>query len=316
MLLSVFPLDPGSVHGAYFYASHDRIKLPLLHQAVVIRDGTGIAQFRVSRAVNICIFSRLVDQTNITMLNPPDYSYYFRFMQTYSSAGFTGISPTDPLLLELEDMMENNDQYFIIGDLISMNIVFSSRRTHAKLGIEPASVTPYHFFEATHPDDIQRHSLGRAKMFKVAQDIFIAKNGCMLMSTNFNMRIPGNGYENTLYQCYIFYSAKPYGTVYLFQLLTNIDSFKKNEGFHYYAGKDMNNFRYPDEELLMIGHPFSDREFEIIQLVGESLSSEQIAEKLYLSPHTVNTHRRNILKKAGKANISDLIYALKEQGLM
>ena len=250
------------------------------------------------------------------MLNPLDYSYFFRFMQTYSSVGFKGINPTDPLLLELEEMMEKNDQYFIIGDLISMNIVFSSRRTHTKLGIEPASVTPYHFFEATHPDDIQRHSLGRAKMFKVAQDIFIAKNGCMLMSTNLNMRNPGNGYENTLYQCYIFYSAKPYGTVYLFQLLTNIDSFKKNEGFHYYAGKDMNNFRYPDEELLTIGHPFSDREFEIIQLVGESLSSEQIAEKLYLSPHTVNTHRRNILKKAGKANISDLIYALKEQGLM
>jgi DNA-binding CsgD family transcriptional regulator len=250
------------------------------------------------------------------MPDPQDYDPFFRFIQTISSAGFKEISPTDPLLLELEDMMEKNDQYFIIGDLISMNIVYSSKRTFAKLGIESASVTPYHFFEATHPDDIQRHSLGRAKIFKVAQDIFIAKNGCMLMSTNLNMRIPGNGYENTLYQCYIFYSAKPYGTVYLFQLLTNIDSFKKKDGFHYYVGKDINYFRYPDEELLMTGHPFSDREFEIIQMVGQSLSSEQIAGKLFISTHTVNTHRRNILKKAGKANISDLIYALKEQGLM
>jgi DNA-binding CsgD family transcriptional regulator len=78
----------------------------------------------------------------------------------------------------------------------------------------------------------------------------------------------------------------------------------------------MNYFRYPDDELLKSGLPFSQREFEIIQLVGQSLSSEQIAEKLFLSTHTVNTHRRNILKKTGKTNISDLIYTLKEEGLM
>jgi DNA-binding CsgD family transcriptional regulator len=78
----------------------------------------------------------------------------------------------------------------------------------------------------------------------------------------------------------------------------------------------MSYFRFPDDELLMTGMPFSSREFEIIQLAGASLSSEQIAEKLFLSPHTVNTHRRNILKKSGKANISDLIFSLKEQGLM
>jgi DNA-binding CsgD family transcriptional regulator len=64
------------------------------------------------------------------------------------------------------------------------------------------------------------------------------------------------------------------------------------------------------------GLPFSAREFQIIQLAGESLSSEQIAEKLFLSTHTVNTHRRNILKKTGQANISDLILLLKEQGLL
>jgi DNA-binding CsgD family transcriptional regulator len=59
-----------------------------------------------------------------------------------------------------------------------------------------------------------------------------------------------------------------------------------------------------------------DREFEIVKLVQLGLSSEQMAEKLFLSKHTINKHRNNILEKTGKANISDLIYELKELGIL
>jgi DNA-binding CsgD family transcriptional regulator len=250
------------------------------------------------------------------MPDPRDYGPFFRFLQTYSAVGFKGIDPADPLILEMENNMEMNDQYFIVGDMISMQILYSSKRCLQKIGVAPDKITPYHFFEATHPDDLNRRSLGRAKIFKTAQDLFIAGEGCRILSSNFRMRNLEGIYENTLYQCQIFYINSPYNSVYIFQLITNIEEFKMNEGFHYYQGNDLNYFRYPDDELLKTGIPFSQREFEIIQLVGHSLSSEQIAEKLFLSMHTVNTHRRNILKKTGKTNVSDLIYTLKEEGLM
>jgi len=41
----------------------------------------------------------------------------------------------------------------------------------------------------------------------------------------------------------------------------------------------------------------SDRELEILQLIAEGWSNRQIAEHLYLSPHTVKNHVHNILKK-------------------
>ena len=66
----------------------------------------------------------------------------------------------------------------------------------------------------------------------------------------------------------------------------------------------------------MTGHTFSEREFEIIKLIEKGLSSELISEKLFLSVHTVNTHRRNILEKTGKAHISDLIYDLRQNGVL
>ena len=78
----------------------------------------------------------------------------------------------------------------------------------------------------------------------------------------------------------------------------------------------MTYFRYPDDQLLMLGHVYSDREFEIIKLIETGMSSEEIAEKLFLSVHTVNTHRRNILEKSGKPSLSELIYDLMERGVL
>jgi DNA-binding NarL/FixJ family response regulator len=50
----------------------------------------------------------------------------------------------------------------------------------------------------------------------------------------------------------------------------------------------------------------SDREFEVYQLIGEGLITRDIAEKLHLSPKTVETYRESIKKKLGLANASEL----------
>lgn len=78
----------------------------------------------------------------------------------------------------------------------------------------------------------------------------------------------------------------------------------------------MSYFRYPDQEMLQMGNVFTKREFEIIKLIATGLNTEQIADRLFLSAYTVNTHRGNILKKTHKTQISDLIYELKERGVL
>lgn len=56
----------------------------------------------------------------------------------------------------------------------------------------------------------------------------------------------------------------------------------------------------------------TNRELEIAKLVCMELSSEQIAAQLFLSLHTVNTHRKNILKKINAKNAIDIMNYLKE----
>jgi DNA-binding NarL/FixJ family response regulator len=56
----------------------------------------------------------------------------------------------------------------------------------------------------------------------------------------------------------------------------------------------------------------TERECEIIVLIAEGYTNTQIADKLCLSNHTINTHRKNILSKLGVKNTAGIVmYAVK-----
>src|SRR4029079_8731683 len=55
------------------------------------------------------------------------------------------------------------------------------------------------------------------------------------------------------------------------------------------------------------GLNISDREMEIIKLIAEGLSNKEVADKLFLSTHTVTTHRKNIMNKLGVNNTAGLV---------
>lgn len=62
------------------------------------------------------------------------------------------------------------------------------------------------------------------------------------------------------------------------------------------------------------GVNISEREMEIVRCVAEGLSNQEIADKLFLSVHTVNTHRKNIMSKLGINNTAGLVmYAVRNQ---
>lgn len=58
----------------------------------------------------------------------------------------------------------------------------------------------------------------------------------------------------------------------------------------------------------------SEREFEIIKLIALGKSSIEIADELHLSIHTINSHRKNILKKLGLKSPAELIIYAVEKG--
>jgi len=51
----------------------------------------------------------------------------------------------------------------------------------------------------------------------------------------------------------------------------------------------------------------SARQVEILKLVGESLSNQEIAERLFISVRTVETHKNHIMQKLNLKNMVDMV---------
>lgn len=60
----------------------------------------------------------------------------------------------------------------------------------------------------------------------------------------------------------------------------------------------------------------SQREIQIIRLSAEGLSAAQIAERIFLSVHTVNTHRQRIYSKMGVKNVTEMLHKADDMGLL
>ena len=84
------------------------------------------------------------------------------------------------------------------------------------------------------------------------------------------------------------YGGKKYFNQKLFDILLNVESNGKTESV------------------------LSSREKEILKLIAEEYTNPEIAEKLFLSVRTVDTHRQNLIQKLNVKNTAGLVkYAIK-----
>jgi two-component system response regulator NreC len=61
---------------------------------------------------------------------------------------------------------------------------------------------------------------------------------------------------------------------------------------------------------------FSGREMQILKLVKEGLTSQEIGKILELAEDTVEGHRRNMIKKTGAKNMIVVVYSAQKRGLI
>jgi DNA-binding CsgD family transcriptional regulator len=51
----------------------------------------------------------------------------------------------------------------------------------------------------------------------------------------------------------------------------------------------------------------TDRELEIFRMIGQCLRSSAIAERLFISTHTIDTHRENIKRKLNRVTVESCV---------
>lgn len=88
--------------------------------------------------------------------------------------------------------------------------------------------------------------------------------------------------------------------------------FRVMNGSQYYDR--LKNFNSKEEEVQQ--YKLSKRELEIIKLVAEGLTSTKIADQLFISELTVQTHRRNMMRKLNFKNSMQVVQFAKDNDLI
>jgi DNA-binding NarL/FixJ family response regulator len=89
-----------------------------------------------------------------------------------------------------------------------------------------------------------------------------------------------------------------------------------HEGLIYFSG-EVGAALQEYQKSSMIDLPvLTPREKEILELIAEGYTNPQIAEKIFLSPFTVDSHRKNLLAKLGVKNTASLIKLAVERKLI
>ena len=78
-----------------------------------------------------------------------------------------------------------------------------------------------------------------------------------------------------------------------------LNALKKAEENKVYLSDDINKILIEALHFQQDQKLFSDREREILKLIAREHSSKQIADILFISERTVESHKRNMMKKAG-----------------
>lgn len=90
------------------------------------------------------------------------------------------------------------------------------------------------------------------------------------------------------------------------------------QGQRFYCNSILNMVMEPkeEEEKAAPTSSLSPRELEVLQLIADGLTTDKIAEQLYISVHTVNSHRKNMLRKLNITSPIHLVAFAVETGLV
>ncbi len=101
------------------------------------------------------------------------------------------------------------------------------------------------------------------------------------------------------------------------EILNAIDSLSRNNRFYCNRILDLliENEQDP-KEIEIEPSDLSPREMEVLRLITKGHKTVQIADELNVSVHTINSHRKNILKKLNLRSPTELIVYAMETGLV
>lgn len=204
--------------------------------------------------------------------------------------------------------------YYYYFNLATAEFDFISPEIEEVLGYDPQTLKAVDFVNYIHPEDrpyFLKFEDANVSFFKTLDsDQFLRYK----IQYDYRVRTKSGEYKRILHQLMILEFNEKKGILRSLGIHTDISHIKK-EGIPVlsFIGFD-NDPSYFDVfekdnslKLSPVKSLYSKREKEILKFIIEGKTSLLIAEELYISLHTVNAHRKNILAKSGCKTVAELI---------
>ncbi|WP_303316394.1 LuxR C-terminal-related transcriptional regulator [Flavivirga abyssicola] len=231
--------------------------------------------------------------------------------------------PIIEIIDQIASLFTAGSFYYYILDFASYKMTYVHEGIEEVLGIKPEDWSIDTFFELTHPDEIENVLEKEAVIIKFKLDD-IRKENISNYKTSYLMKLRhANGkYKTILHQTKVI-NVSDDGMIqtsigihtdvtYLNPPVSNKFSFisRKKPNIHFEKQGDV---YLPTED---ISNLFTKREKEIIALILKGKTAKEIGGILHISNHTVNTHKRNMLKKSKCKNSRELVSKCLQEGIV
>jgi len=227
-----------------------------------------------------------------------------------SRAPFTGTIRVHDQVLELFD---RGNQFFFLADYSSRRMLYVSPNMTNILGYEPGEFVFRLLFEMVHPGD-SKAAFDIGKMIINRELTYITGGSHRHLVLYMAYRVLRKNGRYTRISLTISRHIDPEGGIYEMGVIRDISHVRcgTEVTFSLLGGKQVKEL----PQYMSGGAMVSRREQEILFFISQGLTSKRIASELNLSQHTVNTHRRNIMRKTGAVSTVDLLLYAASNGII
>lgn len=216
------------------------------------------------------------------------------------------------------NLYQAGNYYHLLFDIFNGEIIDVGAEVVEVLGYLPQAMNMQQFMDNIHPDD-KAYFLGfEQKIVSFFSGLSIDEFPYYKVQYDFRIKTVSNTYSRILIQ-YLLVNYDEQNIYTSFHVHTDISHIKQ-EGVPCFSiigieeRPSYYNIQIQDNALTKSFDLFTRREREILKEIIEGKSSKQIADKLFISLHTVNVHRKNIMEKA-KVNTSlELVHKSVKEG--
>lgn len=214
--------------------------------------------------------------------------------------------------------------YYYILNFDNLLMEYVHPGTTDVLGIKPHEFSIDKLFELMHPEDLakmhEKENVASDFLFKT-----ISREDIPLYKVVYLMRLRNaNGaYRTILHQVKTLTVSEGGKIQQVIGVHTDVTylnipfdhkiSFISNKKPSYYSIETDATFKLTESTFKNL---FTNREKEIIKKISEGKNFNELAAYFFVSPHTINTHKRNILRKSTCKNTAELMTKCIREGVL